>query len=326
MIKQKWNIDDSERVRILQLHENATKNLYLIKEQKEKSWRLCGYDIFEEGGKYYTIVDRGVRMEVPKLSEVEGVIQNGDLVVNDVTQSGVELGERFNSTQQCANKKPQASAGASDLFVYFDDLESGLPIFGMIGYYGKMQTGQGDFMGEKIPKDKDGVVIHYKKTRSKSFIIEISPAMKGEITVERNPEPEPKFETLELNVQSPFVFDKTDLTPEAQQQFNQFIENIKKNYQGVSGNVDVITSASIDANPASKEKYNMDLSTRRANAIIELLKSSLGKTSLTFTPKPIGQTDQFAPGVKWPDVKDVNKTAPNRRLIIKLPKITREVK
>lgn len=329
MIKQTWDIDDSERVRILQLHENATKKLYLIKEQKEKSWRLCGYDIFEEGGKYYTIVDKGTRIEVPKLSEVEGVIQNGDLVVNDVTQNGIELGNVFNSGI-CMGKKPQAYAGASDLFVYFDDLESGLPIFGMIGYYGKMQTGQGDFMGEKIPKDKDGVVIHYKKTRSKSFIIEVSPSMKGNPTVERNPEPEPqpnpKFETLELNVQSPFVFDKTDLTPEAQQQFSQFIENVKKNYQGVSGNVDVITSASIDADPVSKQKYNMDLSTRRANAIIELLKSSLGQTSLTFTPKPIGQTEQFAPGMKWPDVKDVNKTAPNRRLIIKLPKITREVK
>ena len=60
--------------------------------------------------------------------------------------------------------------------------------------------------------------------------------------------------------------------------------------------------------------------------LYELLKSSLGETSLTFIPKPIGQTDQFAPGVKWPDVKDVNQTAPNRKLIIKLPKITTEVK
>lgn len=34
MIKQTWNINADERVRILRLHENATKNLYLISEQE----------------------------------------------------------------------------------------------------------------------------------------------------------------------------------------------------------------------------------------------------------------------------------------------------
>jgi len=33
MIKQTWNISSEERVRILQLHENATKRLYLLNEQ-----------------------------------------------------------------------------------------------------------------------------------------------------------------------------------------------------------------------------------------------------------------------------------------------------
>lgn len=33
MIKQNWNIGSEERVRILQLHENATKNLYILSEQ-----------------------------------------------------------------------------------------------------------------------------------------------------------------------------------------------------------------------------------------------------------------------------------------------------
>ena len=33
MIKQKWEISEDERNRILNLHESATKNLYLIKEQ-----------------------------------------------------------------------------------------------------------------------------------------------------------------------------------------------------------------------------------------------------------------------------------------------------
>lgn len=329
MIKQTWNIGEEERKRILNLHETATKKLYLLREQQSKSWSLCGYDIFEEGGNYYAIVDNGVRIVVPKLSEVAGVIEDKNIVLNDVTQSGVDLGERFNSSQQCANKRPANTYGANGLFVYFDDLESGVPMFGVIGYYGKMQTGIAEFMGEKVQKDKDGVVIQYGKSRSKSFLIEVSPAIKGTPIVEKEnpitPTP-PKKETIELNIESPFVFDRTDLTPEAQQQFNQFVEEVKKNYQGVTGNVDVITSASIDADPVSKRTYNMELSTRRANAIIELLKSSLGQTSLTFSPKPIGQTDQFVPGMKWPEVKDNSQTAPNRRLIIKLPKITKEVK
>lgn len=36
MIKQTWNINDDEKNRILSLHENATKNLYLIQEQEIK--------------------------------------------------------------------------------------------------------------------------------------------------------------------------------------------------------------------------------------------------------------------------------------------------
>jgi hypothetical protein len=34
MIKQNWNINNEERFRILNLHESATKNLYLLKEQE----------------------------------------------------------------------------------------------------------------------------------------------------------------------------------------------------------------------------------------------------------------------------------------------------
>ena len=36
MIKQTWNIDGEEKVRILNLHESATKNLYLLKEQDDE--------------------------------------------------------------------------------------------------------------------------------------------------------------------------------------------------------------------------------------------------------------------------------------------------
>ena len=68
----------------------------------------------------------------------------------------------------------------------------------------------------------------------------------------------------------------------------------------------------------------MDLSKKRAETIASLLKNSLPGIKLNFIPKGIGETDQFAKGKKWPDVTDENQTAPNRRLIIKLPQIMKK--
>lgn len=327
MIKQNWNISNEDRDRILNLHESATKRFYL-KEQSEgqKSWKLCSYIIYEEGGKFYSTNYEGDTFEIPKLTEVEGTIQDGDINFDGPTYNGIELGIEMKQSITCRNVISQGQYGSQSWIVYFDDIETQKPVLSAFGWKGEMQTGQSDFTGMKIPKDKDGVVIKYKKQRSKSFMLEVAPVMEGTLIVEKGeptPEPKPELEDIELNIDSPFVFDQTILTPDAEKRFLKFIEDVKQNYQGVKGNVDVITSASIDANPATKEKYNMDLSVRRANAIIERLKSALGQTSLTFTAKPIGQTDQFAPNVKWPLVTDVNKTAPNRKLIIRLPKITK---
>lgn len=350
MIKQNWNINSEEKLRILNLHESATKNLYLIQEQvsgetsSQKSWQLCSSTIFESGGKYYTQLKNGQTIEIPKLSEVSGTVQGGRLVLSQLTQNGLTVGEEMKSSIACQNDYPMVHQGNIHWFCYFDDISRGLvgnrgseklvnknvPMYGVLAWDGSLGTGSGDYIDTEIQKDRNGVVVQFAVSRSKSYLFEVSPALQGspyvQVAQPAKTETKPKTETFDLNIQSPFVFDKTDLTPEAQQQFNQFIENIKKNYQGVTGNVDVITSASIDADPAAKEKYNMDLSTRRANDIIQKLKTALGQTSLTFVPKPIGQTDQFAPGVKWPDVKNTEQTAPNRRLIIKLPQITRQVK
>ena len=125
-----------------------------------------------------------------------------------------------------------------------------------------------------------------------------------------------------MNISNPFNYNDVTLTPEGQSEFNKFVENLKKYLKYYSGNVEVITSSSIDADPKTKESYNLKLSQRRAESIINELKNKLGQTTLNFVAKPIGQTEQFAPGLKWPEEKDQNKTAPNRRLIIKLPKIS----
>ena len=44
-----------------------------------------------------------------------------------------------------------------------------------------------------------------------------------------------------------------------------------------------------------------------------------------FVPNAIGETDQFDPGKKWPEVKDSDLTAKNRRLEIILPAFTKKV-
>jgi outer membrane protein OmpA-like peptidoglycan-associated protein len=140
-----------------------------------------------------------------------------------------------------------------------------------------------------------------------------------------NEDPIPNEKPFELNVESPFKFDETNLTDDAKLEFNKFIESVKENYANVQGDVEVICSASIDGAPDQKRiDYDMNLSKKRAEAIVSILKTSLPGTKLNFIPKGIGQTDQFAKGKKWPDVKDKNQTAPNRRLIIKLPQIMKQ--
>lgn len=49
MVKQDWKIDRDERLRILNLHESATKNLYIIKEQTETKKTINFGDTFASG-------------------------------------------------------------------------------------------------------------------------------------------------------------------------------------------------------------------------------------------------------------------------------------
>jgi hypothetical protein len=49
MVKQDWKIDNKEKNRIIQLHEIATKNLYIIKEQIESKKTINFGDTFASG-------------------------------------------------------------------------------------------------------------------------------------------------------------------------------------------------------------------------------------------------------------------------------------
>lgn len=302
------------------------------------AWYLCGYDIVSQNGAYYAEVDDNSFIELPVIRDLKGVIQNGTLVFNEKVQNGLELGNAMKSGAACMRKMPMQYAGATvngqggGWFVYINDesREGPIPIYSIMTWDGSLQTQNYPFM--EVKKDKNGTEVIFAETRTKRYIIEISPAMAGRKYTKQepgkipSPDKTPEYEEIKLDIQSPFEFDKVTLTPEAEAQFKAFVEKVKANYQGVSGDVEVICSASIDADENAKRDYNQKLSENRANTIANRLKTETGITTLNFIPKGIGQTDQFAKGMKYPDVRDTAKTAPNRRLIINMPTLKREKK
>jgi outer membrane protein OmpA-like peptidoglycan-associated protein len=189
----------------------------------------------------------------------------------------------------------------------------------------------------RYEESKDDTIspVMYVKKGGYGILIQLFPGASAKYFSNKptpeTPEDRPEDIPFELNIESPFRFNETNLTDEAKQEFKDFIESIKTNYSDATGDVEVISSASIDEDPEGKLKtgqkrkdYNMDLSKKRAEKIASLLKNSLPGIKLNFIPKGIGETDQFAKGKKWPDVTDENQTAPNRRLIIKLPQIMKK--
>lgn len=357
MIKQRWHIPSEEKIRILQLHENATKNQYLQREQhltgaspeykpqkKEEgevkvlptpsdiAWRVCGFLIYNREGRYFLETKNGM-IQIPKLSEISGTIvdKGRKFEFDDLTKVGLYWGDEMytgneNPESPCIGRRASATYGQLYPFLYFDDIADNLPKYGGLGDTSNSRGFAGnDMIDVKYKKEKEGVTLKFGRTRTKNYVINVVDVFKGrpqEYTPKPETRPQPEELRLELNLQSPFKYDEVLLTPEGAVEFEKFVENLKKYINYYSGNVEVITSASIDAEPKTKAEYNLRLSQRRANYIIEELKKRLGDTKLNFIARPLGQTDQFEPGLKWPEVKDYNKTAPNRRLIIKLPKIT----
>lgn len=367
MIKQNWAVTDSERERILKLHESATKNQYLLNEQwidNTKDMKKTERDYKKNPEAIDKEFENSV---VPRMGEIPKNIEFG------FPLRGSKKG--FSLTCQTDDKENVSCLWKGDLYKLPTVQEIGIPKFLPFeeSYLQGVQEWEwinelNDSMASPrtaqdpyiyIPAyGKDDLSLHWlryellttkkiKKLQQTTEYIQaddnkyvsengINYVVGGEdlptggrIPVPsepKKPEPIPPKETpketpVDLNIDNPFLFDQTILTPEGQTQFDSFVEKLKKYLNYYSGNVEVITSASIDADPEKKAQYNMKLSERRANAIINELKKRLGETSLNFIAKPLGQTDQFAPGLKYPQVKDVNKTAPNRKLIIKLPQI-----
>lgn len=318
------------------LNEQSTQSV------NESSWDICGYDVIKKSDGYYAENAKGEFLKLPIASQLSGVIDSdGSLSFDDEIFNGLDIGSKMKRLV-CRNKLPMQYAGASDdgdgggWFLFIDDLSKQFneptPVYSIFTWDGSLRVGSGSPSKIKVLKEKEGVEIKYQVSRTKNFILEISPAMNGRKMMSSIPDDTPtpvkppEYEQIKLDIQSPFEFDKTTLTPEAEVEFKKFVEKVKSNYQGVSGNVEVISSASIDADENKKRDYNQKLSDNRAATIANRLKTETGITTLNFIPKGIGQTDQFAKGMKYPEVRDTNQTAPNRRLIINMPTLTREKK
>jgi len=160
---------------------------------------------------------------------------------------------------------------------------------------------------------------------------------------------------IKLELSDPFKFDKTDLTTEAQNNFDLFIQKINdvkikygdeifSEYANFLKNnkVKITTSASIDNDPKGitansnnpltrtlescrkpggrpRKEYNQCLSEARVKVIYQKLNNEFPELKGAFVPNAIGETDQFDTGKKWPEVKNSDLTAKNRRLEIIFP-------
>jgi outer membrane protein OmpA-like peptidoglycan-associated protein len=320
-------------------------------ETTQNKWNLCGYKVIEEEGRYF-VEDRSGRVEIPFLDQLQGVIRgrgnNATLELDELTENAVNVGKRMKEGGMCDNNRPMQYRNADGWICCVNRNNKSLrknpqtgkdelidvgpyPIYTSYSYRGRLgieRYPDESVSPAKTVKQKEGSIVQYRKTRTENFVFEVSPEIiPNAVFIETQPTPLPPTKNptvFQLNIEKPFEFDKLTLTSEAEEQFSEFIQKMKNEYQGVTGNVEVICSASIDADPSKKADYNKKLSENRALTIVNRLKNETGITTMNYIPKGIGQTDQFAPGLKWPEVTDENKTAPNRRLIINLPKIIKK--
>ena len=102
MIKQDWKIDDKEKNRIIQLHETATKNLYIIKEQIEDKKTIPFGDTFASGQSRLT--PEFESSVSAKVQEIVGFIKGQKLKdVNIIIQPG---------ESQVTNQPPFSTVGS----------------------------------------------------------------------------------------------------------------------------------------------------------------------------------------------------------------------
>ena len=356
MIKQTWNISEDEKNRILNLHENATKRLYLSEQDESEDnsyYNVAGMGFKIINNELYSVSvdDEG---NVIPISNLNGILSDFKILLDlsDGTPNGEPVDSRFVENVDLATKYWENIVRNDAAPIAYKNIQ--FKLFGIVPNSPKFKSNQigtpmvfganiqvlsknhFDEYGKnsQYKQSKDGTISAntYIIKNGRSYILSFVPGKyTTSFTSGTSDQEKPADEIIELNIESPFVFDSTELTDTAKKEFNDFIQSIKTNYSNATGDVTVTSSSSIDGDPEGKvasgqkrKDYDMELSKKRAQTIVSTLKNNLPEIKLNFIPNGIGQTDQFATNKKWPKVKDSNQTAPNRRLIIKLPQIMKQ--
>jgi|SanBayMetagenome_1026888.scaffolds.fasta_scaffold00487_6 hypothetical protein len=332
---------------------NLVKKVLQEQEQKDSSFYRIDGEAFKviNGQLYHAKVDYETG-DVKLVANFNGNVNDFKVIPDLNTGGGTVVGDEFNKNVALATKNwpdlirsnnsslqyksipfpvymiiPKPNNPLDKLKLKGNEDRIGTPsVFSIsIGQYDKR-------LADLYKKSTDGTISFDTYIKSGRYIYLLQTSPSDYITEHlRFGKDEPIEDTVELNIESPFKFNEVNLTDEAQKEFIDFIKSIKTNYSDATGDVEVISSASIDGDPEGKvasgktrKVYDMELSKKRAETIVSTLKNNLPGIKLNFIPNGIGQTDQFAPGKKWPEVTNQDETAPNRRLIIKLPQITKK--
>ena len=343
--------------KIIKLTESELYNIVkrVLQEQEEKDssfYRIDGEAFKIVNGQLYHAKVNYETADVKLVSNFNGNINDFKVIPDLNTGGGTVVGDEFKKNVALATKNwpdlirsnnsslqyksipfpvymiiPKPNNPLDKLKLKGNEDRIGTPsVFSIsIGQYDKR-------LADLYKKSTDGTISFDTYIKSGPYIYLLKTSPSDYITKHlRFGKDEPIEDTVELNIESPFKFNEVNLTDEAKKEFDNFIQSVKSNYVDATGDVEVTCSASIDGDPEGKvasgktrKVYDMELSKKRAQTIVSTLKNNLPEIKLNFIPNGIGQTDQFATNKKWPKVKDSNQTAPNRRLIIKLPQIMKQ--
>ena len=186
-------------------------------------------------------------------------------------------------------------------------------------------------------------MMYYKKGGKGYYVMLYPGARPGtEVTIggsSKKTTPTPT--NISLDITEPFVFDKTELRPEAQDKIDKFISDLNgylKTYpkygKFLLQNVPLIIGySSRDKDPNDRiigklsacqssktiSEYNQCLSQQRANTIANMIKE---KTGIVMTPIGKGETTEFGPGWTKEKSTTTDQTQPNRRFVIKIKDYT----
>ena len=323
-------------------------------------YKLCDFFVIKEGGRWFLETEEKERIEIPKLSDIKGTITltsgTPKLILDPLVKNGYRAGNYVGTNSIESECWKYVRAGMETWFVYVDPDYKGLVGDKSKGTeelksYGEIPVFCGlirrndpnnptEFSTGKFVEEEEGQIVQTNETYTQNFKFSFARGLGaktiggGDIPSKpvETPNEDPIVLTFEKGLNDAFNFDQITLNDEGNKNLQDLINYAKQNYQGVSANVPVICSASIDADPnqivkgnMKRSDYNLQLSKRRADSIANMLTTQIGIDTLKFIPQGIGETDQYDPGKKYPEVKDKNQTAGNRKLIIQLPKLQKTI-